>query len=94
MSEPITTSSQSAGANARGSRIPFVVTILVCLIAGLAIYLWGRGSPARRVNLAIVTWNNDPFWDAVIRGGQDAANEWNVNLTAIKSTPEVETQST
>jgi ribose transport system substrate-binding protein len=79
--------------NNRRSRLPFVATIIVCLVAAAGIYLWGRGSPPRRVNLAIVTWNNDAFWDPVIRGAQDAANEWNVNLTAIKSTPELETQS-
>jgi ribose transport system substrate-binding protein len=45
------------------------------------------------VRLALVTWNNDPFWDPVIRGGEDAAEEWTVKLITIRSTPEVETQS-
>jgi ribose transport system substrate-binding protein len=45
------------------------------------------------VKLALVTWNNDAFWDPVIRGAEDAAQEWDVSLTTVRSTPEVETQS-
>lgn len=90
--------SESAGADSFGisprrSRLPFILTILACCALALSVYLWGRGSDVHRVNLALVTWNNDPFWDIVIRGAEDAAQEWKVSLTTIRSTPEVETQS-
>ena len=93
MSQRTTTPSESSGANRRRSRLPFILTIGVCFIAALSIYLWGRGTSVRRVKLAVVTWNNDAFWDPVIRGADDAAAEWTVKLTTIRSTPEVETQS-
>src|SRR5688500_9710822 len=94
MTDQDTMRSQPASANARRSRLPFILTLLVCCAAAFGVYLWGRGDDSvRRVSLALVTWNNDAFWDPVIRGAEDAAQEWNVNLTTISSTPEVETQS-
>src|SRR5687767_4592382 len=79
----------------RRSRLPFIITILACVAVAAAVYPWGKGEGAKDtpVDLAIVTWNNDAFWDPVIRGADDAAKEWSVNLTPIRSTPEVETQN-
>ena len=79
----------------RPSRLPFILTIIICCMAATSVYLWGRGSNAadRPVKVAVVTWNNDAFWDPVIRGAEDAAQEWNVGLTTVRSTPEMETQS-
>src|SRR5688572_14694628 len=98
MSEQMSTplASESAGAIRRPSRLPFILTIVLCCVAALCVYLLARGDDGgskRPINLALVTWNNDPFWDPVIRGGEDAAQEWTVKLTTIRSTPEVETQS-
>ena len=93
MTEQTRTPSQSVSANRRRSRLPLIVAIAACCLAAFSVYLWGRGRSERTVSLALVTWNNDPFWDPVIRGAEDAAQEWKVNLTAIRSTPEVETQS-
>jgi ribose transport system substrate-binding protein len=93
MSEQTTTPSESAGASRRRSRLPFILTIVVCCVVAFSVYLWGRGRSARPVKVAVVTWNNDPFWDPVIRGAEDSAQEWTANLTAIRSTPEMETQS-
>jgi hypothetical protein len=55
--------------------------------------LWEGGLPMRTGKLALVTWNNDPFWDRVSCGAEAAANEWSVHLTAVRSMPEIETQS-
>ena len=96
MSQPTTAiPPESARPDPRHSRTPFIITVIVVIVAGLAVYLFGRGESefAQPVRLAFVTWNNDAFWDPVIRGAEDAAQEWSVNLTAIRSTPEVETQS-
>jgi ribose transport system substrate-binding protein len=73
--------------------LPFILTIIACCIAAFSVYLWGRGKSDRPVKLALVTWNNDAFWDPVIVGAEDAAQEWTVKLTTIRSTPEMETQS-
>ena len=93
MPEPTTTKSESTGTNRRGSRLPFIITIAVCIVAAISIYPWDRSRSVKPVQIGLVTWNNDPFWDPVIHGGEDAAKEWSVNLTAIRSTPEIETQS-
>jgi ribose transport system substrate-binding protein len=97
MTEQTSTHSETAGADTtrgpRRSRLPFVLTIVaLCVVAG-SVYLWGRQPTVRPLKLALVTWNNDAFWDPVIRGAEDAAQEWSVELTTIRSTPEIETQS-
>ena len=92
MSEQGVTPSQSAGASHR-SRLPFVITIAACCVAAFSLYLWGRAASVQPVKLAVVTWNNDAFWDPVIRGAEDAAKEWEVDLTTVRSTPEMDTQS-
>src|SRR6185503_13622594 len=91
MSEPLTTPSPSA--SRASSRVPFILATGVCLVTALSVILWAQTRPPRAVKVALVTWNNDPFWDPVIRGAEDAAREWNLQLTTVRSTPEVETQS-
>lgn len=79
------------------SRLPFIAAVVACVAVACGVYLFARHGDSsdamRTVRLAIITLNNDAFWDPVIRGAEDAAQEWNVQLTAIRSTPEVETQS-
>src|SRR5262245_34857449 len=82
-----------APASRRHSRVPFLVTVAACCLTALVVYLWNRESKVPRVKLALVTWNNDACWDPVIRGAEDAAQEWDVDLATVRSTPEVETQS-
>ena len=77
----------------RRSRVPMILAIGLCLIVGLSVFLFARGPSQRNVHVALVTWNNDPFWDPVIRGAEDASKEWNFTITTVRSTPEVETQS-
>ena len=86
--------SPSPSQTSHPNRLPFILTVVVCLIAALSIYMMSvRGGSVRRVHLGFVTWNNDAFWDPVIKGAEDASQEWTVDLTTIRSTPEVETQS-
>ena len=82
-----TTPSESREVKHRRSRLPLLLTIILCCALASSFYLWERGRPVRTVKLALVTWNNDPFWDPVIRGAEDAAKEWSVDLTAVRSTP-------
>jgi ribose transport system substrate-binding protein len=77
----------------RRSRVPFVLTVIALCVVAFSVYLWGRAPTVRPVTLALVTWNNDAFWDPVIRGAEDAAQEWKVDLTTVRSTPEIDTQS-
>src|SRR5206468_3041430 len=71
-------SSESVGAKRRRIRLRVIFTVAFSCVLALSIYLWERGRPVRPVKLGFVTWNNDPFWDPVIRGAQDAAQEWTV----------------
>jgi ribose transport system substrate-binding protein len=93
MAAQTTTASESRDVKHRRSRLPLLLTIILCCALASSFYLWERGRPVRTVKLALVTWNNDAFWDPVIRGAEDAAKEWSVDLTAVRSTPEIETQS-
>jgi len=40
-----------------------------------------------------LTWNEDPFWDPTEKGAQDAAHEFGVDLTFVRSKPDVAVQT-
>ena len=40
-----------------------------------------------------MTWNQNPFWDPIIRGALDAAGHVNAELIVVRSEPDVESQS-
>lgn len=87
--QPSSTFSHSPSSN----RLPFFLTIVALLVAAIFIYARSRTPTEKPLKLALVTWNNDAFWDPVIRGAEDAGREWNVTLTTVRSTPDIETQS-
>lgn len=87
-------STSPAAPPAKPSQIPFLVVSLLLIIVGALIYMKLSAEPGgRRVNIALLTWNEDSFWDPVIQGAQDAAQEFNADLTIIKSKPQLEAQN-
>lgn len=79
---------------AQSSHLPFVLTLVVLIVVGLIAYFAvASRSDSKRVKLALVTWNQDAFWDPVIKGAQDAGREFNVDVTIVKSKPELEAQN-
>lgn len=66
---------------------------LLLLIALGAVSYYSMNAAPGPVKLAIVTWNDDPFWDPLIRGAQDAAKRANASVEVIRSKPDVEAQN-
>lgn len=76
------------------SRLHYIVGIGVILaLANLVFFGWMAGYFKAREKIALVTWNQDPYWDLVVQGATDAAKEMNVDLTVIRSTPDEKSQS-
>lgn len=83
-----------AGIPTRSNRLPFILTTLVILVLGVVLY-FAFASPrqATPVKLALVTWNQDPFWDPVIKGAEAAGREFNADVTIVKSKPDLASQN-
>ena len=81
---------------ARKSSKTFLVSLIVIAlvaVGGIGVYVaWANGAFQGREKIAILTWNQDPFWDPLRAGAQDAARDCNVDLTLIESEPTVEAQ--
>jgi ribose transport system substrate-binding protein len=66
----------------------------IILVAGMLGYvLWIQGTFKSKEKIAIITWNQDPFWEPVKQGAEDAAKEFGVDLNFIESKPDVESQN-
>jgi ribose transport system substrate-binding protein len=65
----------------------------LALIVAAAYVAWGNGIFHRREKIAILTWNQDPFWDPVQVGANDAARDFKVDLTFVESQPDVQSQN-
>ncbi len=78
----------------RATRLLPIVIVGLVAVAGMLGYLaYARGAFARRERIAIVTWNQDPFWGPTQQGATDAAREMNVNLTFVESLPDPAVQT-
>ncbi len=65
--------------------------IAVLILAAVAI-LWGAGALRAKPHIHLVT-SNQPYWDLVIKGAQEAADQYDVNLTVHRANPDVESQT-
>lgn len=68
-----------------------VALLLPILVAVGVLWFTGVLKPAPRI--AIVTAGSNPYWEGVIRGAQDAAKHYDVNLTVIRGTGDEAEQS-
>ena len=66
----------------------FLGILLVAAFAG-----WQLDYFKAKPKVAIVTWNQDPYWDVVLEGAQAAANARNLDLTIVRSEPGVKAQA-
>src|SRR3954452_3769144 len=66
---------------------------LVLLLTGVVAAGWIGGYFKPREKVALITWNQDPFWDLVIQGARDAASRYDLDLAVIRSTPDEPAQS-
>jgi ribose transport system substrate-binding protein len=78
----------------RRGPISIVVVLGLLVIAALAGYLFSmRERETPTIKLALLTWTQDPFWEPLVRGAQDYAEQANVELTIVQSKPTVEEQT-
>ena len=73
----------------RHNLLPVIIIAGTVLVLGnLAFIGWKTGMLKQKEKVALVTWNQDPFWDLVVQGANDAAKDLNVDLTVVQSTPD------
>jgi ribose transport system substrate-binding protein len=78
----------------RSGRLRAIVGLGIVIILGNLAYIgWVQGYFKPKEKIALVTWNQDPYWGQVIAGANDAAKEFNVDLTVIRSDPDEKIQS-
>ena len=69
-----------------------IAAVILLLVIG-AIGAWQAGWIKPRPTVALVTNNDDPFWDPVIAGAEKAAAQSNLKLKVVKGTGQVGAQS-
>lgn len=72
---------------------PLVFLGFLALIATVGVDGWLMGYFKPRPKIALVTWNDDPYWDFVINGAQASAAAHGLDLTVIRSQPDEKVQS-
>src|SRR5208337_13028 len=71
--------------------ILFVGLIVIGVTLGVAGWITGYLKPKEQI--AIVTWNEDPYWDLVISGAEATAKARNLDLVVVRSQPDEKVQS-
>ena len=62
------------------------------LILAAAAVLWGAGALRPKPRVVLVT-SDQPYWDLVIKGAREAADQYDVHLTVHRAKPDVESQT-
>lgn len=75
------------------SRTPRRLMILLLAFIAITLALWYTGALKPRARVALVTANEGPYWDLIIRGAQDSADRYNLRLTVVKSKGDDQTQT-
>ena len=86
-------STQANPTSLRVHPVTRVIAILVLALAVIATFFATRTPTQKPLKLALLTWTQDPFWEPLIRGAEDSAEQSNVELTVIRSEPTVEAQN-
>ena len=64
--------------------------LLVLIVAGAI--LWSAGAFRPEPRIVLVT-SDQPYWDLVIKGAQEAADQYDVKLAVYRAKPDVESQT-
>ena len=79
---------------AHRTRWGLLATVGVLAIGAVAAYVAQvNGAFRTHEKVAILTWNQDAFWDFTQQGAADAAKELGVELTFVKSEPTLDAQN-
>ena len=85
--------SESETPAAKPNRAPFILTVVLLLVLGaLAGFAITRDSTPT-IKVGLITSSEDEYWDLIFTGAKDAAENYNVDLTLVKSAEDVETQN-
>ena len=78
----------------RGKGFLWAAVVVLLIVIGICVYttMNADARPAK-VKLALLTWNEDVFWEPLIRGAKDAAEQENADLTVVQSKPDVDSQN-
>ena len=78
----------------RHVRTRLVIEIVLLAAVAVGVYfVFVRERGPHHLKLALVTWTQDPFWQPLLRGARECADNDNVDLTIIQSKPTVEAQT-
>ncbi len=76
------------------SKTPLVIAIVLLIVAALIAYFSLAPSQSeKRVKLALLTWTQDPFWEPLVRGAKESAEQANAELVVVLSEPTVDAQN-
>ncbi len=70
-----------------------VVLGALAVVAALGVAAWAHGYFTPKPKVALVTWNDDPYWDPVIRGAEAAAKVKDVDLVVVRGQADVTKQT-
>jgi ribose transport system substrate-binding protein len=66
--------------------------VVLAVVVGLGV-LWSLGSLRSKPRVALVTSGEGPYWDLVISGANEAARQYDVDLTVVRSKSDSVTQT-
>jgi len=91
---PVSSSAADRQPPPQRTPLPRVIAlILVFVIIGMYA-LWYSGMLQPRPKVALVTANSSgPYWEAIIRGAQDAADRYKIRLTVVRSSGDTQQQT-
>ena len=93
MSTVATPPSSSASTQRNPSRLPRRISLFLVLFIVATWAMWFTGLLEPRPKIALVTANQGPYWDSIIRGAQDAAERYNLRLTVIRNNGDTSAQT-
>jgi ribose transport system substrate-binding protein len=70
-----------------------ILIAVIAISAAVGTAAWITGYLKPRPKVALVTWNDDPYWDLVISGAKDEAARLNFDLIVVRSEPDEKSQS-
>jgi ribose transport system substrate-binding protein len=86
--------SQTYPVRPSASKVPLLIAVVMVIVAAIAVYFAMMPNQSERhVKLALLTWTQDPFWEPLIRGAQESADQSNAELVIVRSEPTVEAQN-
>jgi ribose transport system substrate-binding protein len=82
-----------ARSHSTGSHAARRIMLLLIAFIAIVIALWYTGAFKPRPKIALVTASQGPYWDMIVRGAQDSAERYKLDLTVIRAHGDEEEQT-